>query len=264
MIHMPLKSVGSHDREGEYNWLHVQQCAMVKFDSHSSLNHERRSRMAKDRISFVGIVFASLLMVGCPSPFTYGITKSTLDAGLREESVARFGNATRKDGRIIMNYFAKVSVPTDEDKGNHNPRRILRGLQSEQWEEERGAVWELEDLRSKVRPTVSITSSHSEMNGEPEPVIEMSSTLFESLEDYQRERLALVERHDLYWIGNGNAKKLSGFDKPPHREFWGYLAQGALPLAVIADVLTHPFQMFSEIATCSMSVSAAYRDPRCK
>lgn len=199
--------------------------------------------------SFLFIVATLIQMVttGCPSPYTYGITKSTLDAGTRKESVQSFQAAAKIDEKVILKYSAMVKVPGERDG-------------EIQW---RWAVWKIEDLKTKELPPVSIKSSSIEMNGDLLPIVSMNSTLLRSLVDYQRERLAMVEGNNLYWIGNGEVKQLSGLDDKEYRLFWGYLAQASLPLAVIADILTYPFQLLGGVLECSFSGSGEYRGPRC-
>ena len=65
---------------------------------------------------------------------------------------------------------------------------------------------------------------------------------------------------ELFWLGNGKAKKLSELDDPrEHRLFWGYLVWGSLPLAVIADILLYPIEAAGEKFYCAMK-----SDRRCK
>lgn len=198
--------------------------------------------------ALLGAILISILTTGCPSPFTYGITKSTLDAGIRKESVETFQAATKTEGKVIVKYSASVRAPGESD-----------GEIQSRW-----AVWEIEDLKTKDRPSVSIRSSSIEMKGELLNIVSMNPTLLRSLDDYQRERLASVEGTDLYWIGNGKAKQLSGLDEKEYRLFWGYLAQLSLPVSLIADILTYPIQLLGGVTTCSMSAAPMYRDPRCR
>jgi hypothetical protein len=202
------------------------------------------------RLSFrtlLPAILISMLTAGCPSPFTYGITKSTLDAGTRKESVKDFLTASKTKRTLILNYSVIVSVPGERD-GETKPR----------W-----AVWEIEDLKTNDLPLVSVRSSPIDMNGDILSIVSMNSTQIRSLEDYQRERLAAVDEKHLYWIGNGKTKQLSGLDQKEYRLFWGYLAQAILPLALVADVITYPFQVLGGIMECTMSASGMYRDPRC-
>lgn len=207
------------------------------------------------------ILFSALLLGGCPTPFTYNITKSTLEAGIRAESFDKALNATKKDGQIVLHYIATVTSPPSEE-----PKyRFERLFNTEpRWNEDRWAVWDIEELRIAQTPSpITIRHEAPSVGGEAEPFIPIEQAMLDSLEDRQRERLLMVRHGDLYWVGSGKIQKLTGFDKPKHREHWGYFAQAALPFAFIGDIITYPFQLFNGFQQCTASVTVMGRDRRC-
>lgn len=189
---------------------------------------------------------SALFLAGCPTPFTYSITKSTLDAGIRNEHAEEFHSAIRTAEKTILKYSTNVRVPSERD-----------GEIEFRW-----AVWDTKELRSDDDPEVSVKSSSVNMDGDPIEIVSMNRDLLQALEDKERERFASVSGQDLFWVGNGAAKHLSGLDRKDYRLFWGYLAQGSVPLAVVADIFTYPIQWLGGIMTCSVS-GFGFRDPRC-
>lgn len=196
----------------------------------------------RNRLTLFAVIIAMFFMTGCPTPLTYTLTRSTLDAGIRKESVSEFLAATKTDERVVLKYSANLRVPGNDMIDHREPR----------W-----AVWETNDLRTKEPPLVTIKSSPVEMDGASIPIVEMSYNQLQTLEDNQKERFASLGT-DLFWLGNGKAKKLSELDAREHRLFWGYLVWGSLPLAVIADILLYPIEAAAGDFYC-----ATKADERC-